>query len=174
MEIDTMRENHSLLLLAVALAAPAFALAQAPAGAPAAAPAAKVSTEDTIKALRGDLQAARADILAKVLTLKADQAAKFWPMYEKFQAEQNVLIDSQLKGIQKYAASFRTLTDADALALMNAQLTNDEKMSTLRRKWLAEFQKILPAKDAVRVMQVDRRLSNATQAQLSIEIPLVP
>jgi hypothetical protein len=123
--------------------------------------------------LRSDLQARRADLLAKNMTFTAEQAAKFWPLFEKFQSEQNVIIDAQLQGVRKYAENYRALTDADALALMNAQFDRDEKINALRRKWLAEFQKVLPAKDAVRVMQIDRRLGMAAQVQLSARIPLV-
>ena len=66
-----------------------------------------------------------------------------------------------------------TLDSAAALAYMDALLKRDEAMTTLRRKWLPEFQKVVPAATAVRVIQIDRRLSNAMQVMLSSQIPLV-
>jgi hypothetical protein len=36
-------------------------------------------------------------------------------------------------------------------------------MTALRKKWLGEFQKVVPAKIAARAMQIDRRLSNAAR-----------
>jgi Spy/CpxP family protein refolding chaperone len=129
--------------------------------------------EDTLRAVRADLQGSRADIMAKNLTLTAEQAAKFWPIFEQYQKEQNVIIDEQMKGIQKYADSFQTLDDAGALALLNAHLTNDAKMTALRTKWLGEFQKVLPARLAARVIQIDRRLSMVQQMEFSSRIPLV-
>ena len=35
--------------------------------------------------------------MAKNLTLTAEQAAKFWPAYSQFQAEQTVIVDQQLE-----------------------------------------------------------------------------
>ena len=134
------------------------------------------SAADTAKAmeeLRGDLQAKRADLLAKNISLSAEQAAKFWPMYEKYQAEQNVIVDAQLKGVQEYAANYDKLDDAKALAFIDVQLKRDEAMVALRRKWMPEFQKIVPTATAVRVIQIDRRLSQAMQVVLSSQLPLV-
>ena len=139
----------------------------------AAADAAAPSVDDMLKALRTDLQGARADIMAKNLTLTADQAAKFWPQYAKFQSEQNVIVDEQLQNIKKYAENYQTLDDAGALALINAQLSRDAKMNALRTKWLAEFQKVLPGGTAARAIQIDRRLGMAAQLALSSRIPLV-
>ena len=84
-------------LVAFVATVPVFSQ-NAPAGAakPAAAPAAApVDAAKAIEDFRADLQAKRADIMAKNISLSADQAAKFWPMYEKYQAEQNVIIDAQ-------------------------------------------------------------------------------
>ena len=134
------------------------------------------SAQDNARALeefRADVQAKRSDVLAKNISLSAAEAAKFWPLYEKFQAEQNVIVDAQLKGIQEYAANYDKLDDAKALAFIDVQLKRDEAMAALRRKWLPQFQKVVSTPTAVRVMQIDRRLSQAMQVALSARIPLV-
>jgi Spy/CpxP family protein refolding chaperone len=131
------------------------------------------SSEDVLKNLRADMQSSRADIMAKNLTLSADQAAKFWPVFEAYQKQQNTIMDAQLKDLQKYVETYKTLDDAGALALMNAHLQRDAKMTALRQKWLGDFQKVLPTKLAVRAMQIDRRLSLLAQMEVSGQIPLV-
>jgi len=129
--------------------------------------------ESALKALRSDLQASRADIIAKNVALTSEQAAKFWPVFEKYQKEQNAIMDAQMKGIQQYAEKYDSLDDASALSLMKAHLDRDRRMVTLRETWLGEFQKVLPAKLAVRVIQIDRRISLAHQVEFSSQIPLV-
>jgi len=148
-------------------------LAAAPAPQAPAPSAAAPSVDEALKAYRNDLQGARADIMAKNLTLTAEQAAKFWPAYATFQAEQSVIVDGQLKSVKQYADAYTTMNDAAALALVDAHLSRDLQMNTLRRKWLAEFQKILPARLAARVIQIDRRLGLAAQLSLSSELPLI-
>ena len=128
--------------------------------------------EDVLKAVRADLQGDRADIIAKNMTLTSEVAAKFWPMYQGYQTEQNAIMDEQLKGIQRYIESFDTLDDAGAMGLINAHFNRDERMNALRQKWFGEFQKVLGTKQAVRAMQIDRRLSLVHQIQFAARIPL--
>jgi Spy/CpxP family protein refolding chaperone len=160
-----------LALVALAATAPVWG-ADTPATKPAAAAPAP-TPEQVVAQFRNDLQAARADIMAKGLTLTADQAAKFWPLYDQFQKEQNAVIDGQIKAIQKYADSYATLTDADSLAFVKAQLERDQQMHDLRVKWLGKFQTVVPAGTAARAIQIDRRLSQVAQVELSSRIPLV-
>jgi hypothetical protein len=134
------------------------------------------STADTEKALieyRSQMQASRADIMAKGLTLSADEASKFWPLFEKYQKEQNAIIDAQVKAIQQYAAKYDKLSGNDAVTFVKALLDRDAKMEALRAKWLETFQTVLAPTTAARVIQIDRRLSQLAQAQLSSQIPLV-
>ena len=128
--------------------------------------------EDVLKAVRSDLQGDRADIIAKNMTLNSDVAAKFWPMYKDYQVEQSAIMDEQLKGIQRYIESFDTLDDAGAMGLITAHFNRDERMNALRQKWFGEFQKVLGTKQAVRAMQIDRRLSLVHQIQFAARIPL--
>jgi Spy/CpxP family protein refolding chaperone len=135
--------------------------------------AAAMSVDDVLKAVRADLQGSRADIMAKNITLTAEQAAKFWPLFEQYQKEQNLIMDEQMKGIQRYVDTYETLDDAGALALIKTHLDRDAQMQALRLKWLPEFQKVVPAKIAARVIQIDRRLSFVHQVEFSARIPLI-
>ena len=168
-----MRFLAMSLIVAASLAtsAPLWAAEQAQ-GTPPAAPS-KADMDKALADYRDAMQAQRADIMAKALTLSADQAAKFWPLFEKYQKEQNVIIDGQIKALQQYAASYDKLTDADSLAFVKALLDRDGKMQALRVKWLETFQTVVSPTTAARVIQVDRRLSQLAQAQLSSQIPLV-
>jgi len=135
---------------------------------------APTSIDEVLRAVRSDLQGERSDILAKNLTLTSEQAAKFWPLYETYQKEQNVIMDEQLRGIQRFIENFETIDDPGALGLINAHFDRDARMTALRRKWLIEFQQALNTKLAVRVMQIDRRLSLAHQIMFASKIPLAP
>ena len=131
-------------------------------------------TDDQIVAqFRTDMMSKRADIMAKGLTLTAEQASKFWPLFEGYQKEQDVIVNDQITATKAYAEHFQTLNDADALAYVKALLDRDQKMLNLRVKWLEKFQKVVPSKVAARAIQLDRRLSNVAQIQLSQQIPLV-
>jgi Spy/CpxP family protein refolding chaperone len=137
------------------------------------APAVPPTDEQTVAAFRADLMAKRADIMAKGLTLTADQAAKFWPLFEAFQKEQDAIVNEQIQATEQFAQQYQELSDKDALHYVNALLARDEKMHDLRVKWLTKFQTVLPTKIAVRAIHLDRRIAQVAQVQISQKIPLV-
>jgi len=122
---------------------------------------------------RQALQAAETEVISKAVSLTTDEATKFWPVFKKFQSEQEAVIDKQLAALRQYADDFATLTDEQAVAYVNALLERDQRIHDLRVKYLAEYTKVLPAGKAARVIHISRRLGLASQAKLASEIPLV-
>jgi Spy/CpxP family protein refolding chaperone len=162
-----------LAALAVTFTIPAWAAEPTTGAQPASYTAPTPSQEEAISQFRTDLMADRADVMAKGLRLSADQAAKFWPLFENFQKEQAAIVDTQMKAVKEYADHFEKLSDADALAYVNSLLDRDEKLAALRVKWLKKFQAAVPAKTAATAIQLDRRLGAVTEVQLSSRIPLI-
>ena len=152
----------------IGLSAGAWVLAQQPPPGP----VTPAIIDEMLLAVRADLQSDRAGIIAKNVTLTSGQAAKFWTLFEAYQNEQNVIMDDQLKSLQQYIDGFDRLDDAGALGLFSAHFDRDARMNALRKKWLSEFTNVLGAKLAVRVMQIDRRLSLAHQLEFATRIPL--
>ena len=129
--------------------------------------------DEMLAAVRSDLMATRADTMAKNLTMTADQAAKFWPVYDAYQKEQTAINEDHLKGVQRYVEAFDSLDDAGALSLIKAHLDRDQRMDMLRQKLLLDLQKAVGTKLAARAVQIDRRLSLAFQLEIVSKIPLI-
>ncbi|WP_116808177.1 hypothetical protein [Steroidobacter cummioxidans] len=141
--------------------------------APSSVTAAEPTPEQIVSDFRKDLEAKSADVMAKTLTLTADQAAKFWPLYKEYQKEQAAIVDGQIQATQKYAAAYEHLTDEEALTYVNALLERDQKVHDLRARWLAKFQTVVPGTIAARAIQVERRLGLVHQVGVSSQVPLV-
>jgi Spy/CpxP family protein refolding chaperone len=131
-----------------------------------------ITMDQKLAAYRADLQSNRSDVIAKNVRLTTAQADGFWPLFEQYQREQSAIMDEQMKGIQDYISSSEKMDDVAVLRLMHAHLDRDARMAELRRRWLSEFLQVLPVKQAVRVMQIDRRLSLAHQTDFTSQIPL--
>lgn len=164
-----MRYNFAILIAAVITVS---SIAWTPAQQVQPASVSTTSMDDVLHAIRADLQNSRADIMAKNVPLTSAQAAQFWPLFERYQKEQNAIMDDQLTNVQWFIENFEKADDEAALRLINAHFARDTKMTALRQQWLGEFQKVLGTKLAVRVMQIDRRLSLAHQAFITSKIPL--
>lgn len=157
------------LLLALLIALPAVAAEPAARPVVATAP----SDQQLMEEFRKDLQSVETDVLQKGLSLTTDEATKFWPVFQRFQKEQQAIMDAQLAAVKNYAEHYATLTDADSQSYVKALLERDQKIHDLRVKYMAEYAKVLPAGKAARAIHISRRLGLAAQLKLASQVPLV-
>ena len=75
------------------------------------APSNNISDKD-IEMLRADLRAQRKQIMAQNMTLTADEATKFWPIYDQYRQAAIKANDERWAVIKDYAANYDTMTDA--------------------------------------------------------------
>ncbi|HTZ33251.1 MAG TPA: hypothetical protein VMH31_12390 [Methylomirabilota bacterium] len=126
-----------------------------------------------VSLLRQDLRSQKKQLIAANLTLTADEATKFWPVYDQYAAELQKLGDQKYALIKEYAQSYNTMTDEQALSLAKRSLALDEQVAALRAKYLPLVNKVIPGKKAATFFQLDRRVSLLMDLQLASEIPLV-
>ena len=126
-----------------------------------------------VSLLRQDLRSQKKQLIAANLTLTADEATKFWPVYDQYSAEMQKIGDQKYALIKEYAQGFGSLTDDQALSLAKRSLALDEQVTALRTKYLPIVNKVIPGKKTATFFQLDRRVSLLMDLQLASEIPLV-
>ena len=122
---------------------------------------------------RTDLRTTKAAIINEQLPLTKEQGAAFWPVYKRYEGELLALNDLKLALIKDYAASYNSMTDAKAGELTNKALDLEGRKDALRRKYIKEFQKVLPAKTAAQFYQLDRRIDLLVDLQIAAELPII-
>src|ERR1044071_1040284 len=105
-----------LTATALLITLPAWAADPAPTVQPANHTASSGLTDEVVAQFRTDLMSKRADIMAKGLTLSAEQAAKFWPLCETFQKEQDQIVNEQIEATKQYADHYQALSDQNLAA----------------------------------------------------------
>jgi hypothetical protein len=123
--------------------------------------------------MRKDVRAEKTDIVASTMELSAEEAALFWPVYEKYEAEAKTLGDERLALITDYADSYDTLTDEKARDLLARSLALEDKELALKKRCMDELLAGLPAKVVARFYQIDNRINNLIDLEVSGQIPLV-
>lgn len=170
------------MLSIVLLLAPSLALAQnappaaaPPAAAPpaAAAPTANPTPADPVALFRSDLRNAKADIIAKNMQMTASQAAAFWPIYKKYEADFAKIQDDRVAMLKDYVANMNSMTDAKAQKIMNQVLDRKTKMQAMRTRYMKELTKALPAVLVLRFFQIDAYLDTVMDLQIQSSFPLV-
>lgn len=126
-----------------------------------------------VKLLREDIRAKKKKLIAANLTLTPDQATKFWPVYDQYTAELVSINNEKYAVLKEYASSWGSLTDDQALSLMNRALAVDRQVAELRIKYVPIFNKVVPGKTTASFFQLDRRIQAMIDMQLAAQVPLV-
>jgi DNA-directed RNA polymerase subunit F len=101
-----------------------------------------------------------------------EEAAAFWPVYDKHQEELFQVNQRGAKLILAYASAFQTLTDEQAVKLVDEYYDIQDDRLTVMKKMAADVGKVLPGKKAFRYLQVESKLSAIGRYELAKEIPL--
>jgi len=160
------------LLAAMALVSePMFAQAAQSASGAGASPTASIDQD--IKMLRADVQSSRKAITAENMNLTADEATKFWPIYDQYAADVAKIGDARVALIKDYAANYDTMTDDQANLFIHRAAAIDQQFTDARSKYVPIFEKAIPAKKTALWYQIDRRLDLLINLQLAGNIPVV-
>jgi len=159
------------LTMGVGLGFSGVSLAGAQTPAAPAAPAADL--DKLIELMRKDVRAQKSEIITKTMKFDAPQAAAFWPVYKTYEAERQALGNERLAVIQDLADHFDSLNDAKAKGLLDRSLAIEAKKVALEKRYADEFVKVLPAKTVARFFQVESRINNLINLEISSQIPLV-
>jgi hypothetical protein len=136
-----------------------------------AAAAAAPQSEQSI--LLDTIRANRKALVAVNLGLSEEEAAKFWPLYDKYQKELNAIGDRVVAVVEDYSKSYSDLSDDKAVKLMNDYLAAEADRVKLRSSYLPEFTKILPGRTVARFYQIENKFDAVLRYQLAAAIPVV-
>ncbi len=124
--------------------------------------------------MRKDVRAERQNIVDAAMGLEAGDKAKFWTVYEKYQAEMKGLVDQRLANIRKYAENYRNMTDAVADEIAAKAMDIDAQRAAIRKKYYGQMKSALGARGAGRFLQTEIILDDLLELQVGSQIPLIP
>ena len=132
-----------------------------------------VEIERDLALLRRDLRTDKKKLIALNVPLTADEATKFWPVYDEYTGEMSKIYDEFYSIIKEYAANQKTLTDAQASSMINRWAAVQVQQAQTRQKYIPIVEKVIPSRKAALFFQVDRRLYELMDLQVASQIPLV-
>ena len=111
-------------------------------------------------------------VYASNLGLTEEESAKFWPLYDEYEAKQKPLQDRFFANLNTFAEKYDTLTEAEAAAILKEKMAIEKEGAALKQKYTAKIAKVLPAKKALRYAQLETRVQNLIQRNVYSLIPL--
>lgn len=129
--------------------------------------------QEYIALLRADVRQQKSEIMATVMRLDMDDAAKFWPIYQEYNAALTKLNDLRVTNIKEYAQNYDEMTDAKADELVHKALSYDNQRSALLAKYYDRMKASIGAVQAARFLQVEDQLLMIIDLQIASALPIV-
>ena len=162
----TMTKLFLLLTATLILALPSVAVRAAESGLPA-------GEEADVHVLLDTIRANRKALTGVNLNLTSEEAARFWPIYDRYQQEISATGDRLAAIIEDYKAHFRDLSNEKALQLVEDYLAAEADRLKVRRAHLGEFAKVLPGRTVARFYQIENKMDVVLRYDLAATIPVV-
>jgi hypothetical protein len=161
------------LLLAALLAAivpGAIAADPAPQSPAAAVPAAAPSPAD---AVRQDSRADKRGLVERNMHLTDGEAKVFWPIYDDYQKKLERIVRRQNRAVLDYVNAESTMTDANAKRIAREILAADAEEQKLRERTFRQLSAKLPARKAVRYLQIENKIRTIDRYDIAERMALV-
>jgi len=134
---------------------------------------AQFEDSEAIRLTRSAVQAERQAIIAANLQLDEAESAVFWPLYQEYRDALEAAIDTRVDFLNRYFASFETLTDKEAVALLNQHLTWKKEVLEIQTSHAKKMSKVLSGKTVARFFQIENKMDIIVDYELAGEIPLI-
>ena len=127
-----------------------------------------------------DLQAASEAIrhqkkiyMEKVMELNAQEKEAFWALYAEYESGLSKLKSKRIELAINFLQSHVSLSDAEALDMLNQKLELDGADLKFKQSYVAKFRQVLPGRKVVRFYQAENRFDTAASAELYRNIPII-
>ena len=138
-----------------------------------AAPSRAQSTADEIELVRSVVQTGRKAVVVKNMKLSDAESEAFWPVYNEFETSMRAVNDRRVKVLTELARDFETLTDEQAVDLLEQFFKFQQERVKVRKSFLKKFKKVLSGKQVTRFYQIDSKIDTMIDFDIARTVPLV-
>ena len=132
----------------------------------------RTADEAALAALRTAAQKDKRALVASTLSLTADEAKKFWPIYDNLQRDLSRLNRERNLALETLASRDRPVSDAYAKQIVNDLMTTEEQEVKALRKAANATMRALPPRKAARYMQLENKLRAVQDYEIAVAFPL--
>jgi len=114
----------------------------------------------------------RKAVYANNLNLTEAESAKFWPVYDEYEAKVKKVNDRFLANLNRFVENYDTLSESDAAAVLKEKMAIEKEREALKQEYTEKVAKALPPKKALRYAQIETRVDNMLRRDVYSLIPL--
>jgi Spy/CpxP family protein refolding chaperone len=130
-------------------------------------------TAEALEGLRVELRSARKQLMAQNLQLTDDEATRFWPIYDRFQAELTEIKDDQYQLIAEYANTFGSYDSEGAVDFATRLVDLEVRTAALRTRYVPILSQAVSGVTAATFFQIEHRISAMIDQRIASMLPVM-
>jgi hypothetical protein len=134
---------------------------------------AQFEDDRAVQLTRSAIQAERQAVLGANLELDEKESAIFWPLYQEYRDALESAISTRVDLLNQYFASYETLTDKEAITLLEKHFAWEKEVLTVQSTYAKKMSKSLSGKTVARFFQIENKMDIIVEYELAGEIPLI-
>ena len=131
------------------------------------------TADDEIQLARSVVQTERQAMVAANLGLSDAESAVFWPLYKEYRAAVDQATDTRVALLKQYFASFETLTDEEASALLDDFFAYEKNLLKTRMTYAKKMRKVMSGRTVARFFQIEHKMDAIIEYEMAGEVPLI-
>lgn len=111
-------------------------------------------------------------VVTENMIFTPEEAAKFWPLFEKHQ--EKIFANSKQSGdlISAYISVHKTMTEVEALVLIDDYLEIQAEHVAILKEFADELKVVLPGQKVFRYLQIENNIDARTRFEIAKRLPL--
>lgn len=132
------------------------------------------SVASNMDSLRDEIRADKKLVVASNLILTDSQAAKFWPIYDGYQADLAEFNERLGRLIVEYGDAYgrRSLTDSTADRLIREAIDIEQDEVARKKKLAKQLDGVIPPIEAARYLQIESKIRAIIRFDIAASVPL--
>lgn len=116
-------------------------------------------SQERFKEKRDQIKALKVAFITNELALTADEATRFWPIYNTFEAKQNEIRIQKIKAYKDRIddSNLDKLSEKEALALLMQMENTEDELTQLRKKFVSSLKNVIPS---IKIIKLKRAEDN--------------
>ena len=127
----------------------------------------------TMEAARQAAATDKRGLVERNMDLSPEEAKKFWPIYDDYQKDLDRIVQRQNRAVLDYVNAESSMTDGNARRIAREVLAADADEQKLRERTARKLLQAVPARKAVRYLQIENKLRAFYRYDIAERIPLV-
>jgi len=132
-------------------------------------------TESDMQILAQKVKADKKLVVAANMQLTEDEAKRFWPIYDAYQADLRKINQRLAVAIKNFADAYNkgSVSDQTAKELIKEAIAIEDAEVKLKSSYVPRLEKVIPGMKVARYIQIENKIRAVIRYELAASIPRV-